>query len=43
MVGPRLDRYYDRDWRVGEERKSHLVVIGFAGLDKKAIWETVLG
>jgi cobalamin biosynthesis protein CobW len=43
MVGPRLDCYYDRDWRPGEERKSHLVVIGFAGLDKKAIWETVLG
>jgi cobalamin biosynthesis protein CobW len=43
MVGPRLDRYYDRDWRPGEERKSHLVVIGFAGLDKKSIWETVLG
>lgn len=43
MVGPRLERYFDRDWRPGEERKSHLVVIGFAGLDKKTIWETVLG
>ncbi|MDA0663913.1 MAG: cobalamin biosynthesis protein CobW [Proteobacteria bacterium] len=43
MVGPRLDRYFDREWRPDEERRSHIVVIGFAGLDKKAIWETVLG
>jgi cobalamin biosynthesis protein CobW len=43
MVGPRLDRYFDREWRADEERRSHIVVIGFAGLDKKAIWETVLG
>ena len=43
MVGPRLDRYFDREWRTDEERRSHIVVIGFAGLDKKAIWETVLG
>jgi cobalamin biosynthesis protein CobW len=43
MVGPRLDRYFDRDWQPGEARQSRLVVIGFAGLDRKAIWETVLG
>ena len=43
MVGPRLERYFDRDWRPGEDRKSQLVVIGFAGLDRRAIWETVLG
>lgn len=43
MVGPRLDRYFDREWKADEDRSSHIVVIGFAGLDKKAIWETVLG
>jgi len=43
MVGPRLDRYFDREWQPGEKRESRLVVIGFAGLNRKAIWETVLG
>ena len=43
MVGPRLDRYFDREWLPGEQRQSRLVIIGFAGLNRKAIWETVLG
>jgi cobalamin biosynthesis protein CobW len=36
-VGPRVERYFDRPWRVGEERLSRLVVIGFKGLDRAAI------
>ncbi len=40
-VGPRIERYYDRDWRAGEVRESRLVVIGRAPLDRAAI-ETAL-
>jgi cobalamin biosynthesis protein CobW len=36
-VGPRLQRYYDRDWHTGEARRSELVVIGLKGLDRAAI------
>ncbi len=36
-VGGRLNHYYDRDWRDGEARKSHLVVIGEKGLDEAAV------
>jgi len=36
-VGPRLERYFDRPWRGGEERLSRLVVIGLKGLDRTAI------
>lgn len=36
-VGPRLERYFDRPWRAGEERASRLVVIGQTGLDRAAI------
>jgi cobalamin biosynthesis protein CobW len=36
-VGPRFQRYFDRDWRPGEVRKSELVVIGLRGLDRAAI------
>ncbi len=41
-VGGRLDGYFDRDWNPGEARRSRLVVIGLAGLDRAAV-ETVLG
>ncbi|MFQ5763772.1 MAG: cobalamin biosynthesis protein CobW [Rhodospirillales bacterium] len=36
-VGPRVEHYYDRPWRAGEERRSALVVIGETGLDRAAI------
>ncbi len=36
-VGARVQRYYDRPWRTGEERASRLVVIGESGLDQAAI------
>ena len=36
-VGARVDGYYDRPWAPGEPRRSSLVVIGLAGLDRPAI------
>jgi cobalamin biosynthesis protein CobW len=36
-VGARIQRYYDRPWRDGEERLSRLVVIGEKGLDRLAV------
>ena len=36
-VGTRLERYYDRPWRAGEDPASRLVVIGLKGLDRAAI------
>ena len=41
-VGGRLDGYFDRDWHPEEARRSRLVVIGLAGLDRVAV-ESVLG
>lgn len=41
-VGPRLHRYFDRDWRSDETRQSQIVVIGFAGLDRPAIERAIL-
>jgi len=41
-VGSRLDSYFDRDWSPQEARRSRLVVIGLAGLDRAAV-EAVLG
>jgi len=38
-VGPRIERYFDRPWQEGEPRRSELVVIGLAGLDRDAILE----
>jgi cobalamin biosynthesis protein CobW len=42
-VGPRLQRYFDRDWRDDEDRQSRIVVIGFAGLDQPSIERAILG
>jgi cobalamin biosynthesis protein CobW len=42
-VGPRLERYFDRPWRGGEERLSRLVVIGLKGLDRAAIAAALAG
>jgi cobalamin biosynthesis protein CobW len=36
-VGPRFQRYFDRDWRDDEARRSELVVIGLKGLNRAAI------
>ncbi len=42
-VGTRLERYFDRPWKPGEERLSRLVVIGRKGLDRAAIEALVKG
>jgi len=36
-VGSRIQRYYDRPWAAGEERRTALVIIGEKGLDEGAI------
>ena len=36
-VGSRIERWFDRPWKAGEERLSRLVVIGEKGLDRSAI------
>ncbi len=36
-VGPRVESYYDRPWRIDEPRRSRLVAIGLAPLDRAAI------
>ena len=36
-VGPRLEAYYDKPWGMGDDRRSQLVVIGQAGLDREKI------
>jgi cobalamin biosynthesis protein CobW len=36
-VGGRVQHYFDRPWKDGETRGSHLVVIGQKGLDRDAI------
>ncbi|MGE5506250.1 MAG: cobalamin biosynthesis protein CobW [Actinomycetota bacterium] len=42
-VGTRIERWYDRPWKPGEERASRLVVIGQKGMDRAAIEALVLG
>jgi cobalamin biosynthesis protein CobW len=42
-VGGRLQHYYDRDWRPGEDRATRLVVIGETGLDEGAIRAALTG
>ncbi|MEQ8319159.1 MAG: cobalamin biosynthesis protein CobW [Rhodospirillales bacterium] len=42
-VGPRIERYFDRPWQASEARRSELVVIGLAGLDKGAIMQILKG
>ncbi|MCW1429694.1 cobalamin biosynthesis protein CobW [Novosphingobium sp. JCM 18896] len=36
-VGPRIQHFFDRAWKPGEDRKTGLVVIGQKGLDQAAI------
>ena len=42
-VGARIERWFDRPWRAGEERRGHLVVIGQTGLDRAAIEAMIRG
>jgi cobalamin biosynthesis protein CobW len=42
-VGTRIERWFDRPWKAGEERLSRLVVIGRKGLDRAAIETIILG
>lgn len=42
-VGTRIERYFDRPWKAGEDRASRLVVIGQKGLDRTAIEAMILG
>jgi cobalamin biosynthesis protein CobW len=42
-VGGRVQRYYDRPWRTGEDRRSELVVIGQRGLDRAAVAAALAG
>ncbi|MCU0837294.1 MAG: cobalamin biosynthesis protein CobW [Rhodospirillales bacterium] len=42
-VGPRVERYYDRPWRDGEERRSRLVVIAERGVDAAAVCAALRG
>lgn len=42
-VGARAETWYDRPWRPGEELLTRLVVIGFAGLDREAVAQTLGG
>lgn len=42
-VGPRIERYFDRPWGDSEARRSVLVVIGQAGLDRAAVTASLRG
>ena len=42
-VGDRVQHYYDRDWREGEDRRTRLVVIGHKGLDEGAVGRMLNG
>jgi cobalamin biosynthesis protein CobW len=42
-VGVRFQSYFDRNWRTSEKRRSELVVIGRAGVDRAAIAATIAG
>jgi cobalamin biosynthesis protein CobW len=42
-VGPRVNHWFDRPWRDGENRRSSLVVIGLKGLDRTRIEQELNG
>lgn len=42
-VGPRVNAWFDRPWKAGEARKTGLVVIGEAPLDRAAITAQLMG
>ncbi len=41
-VGPRIDSYYDRLWKEGEQPATNLVVIGKAGMDLDQIKTSIM-
>jgi cobalamin biosynthesis protein CobW len=42
-VGPRVDSYFDRPLREGEQDKGHLVIIGLKGLDRQRVADRLGG
>ncbi len=42
-VGPRMNNYFDRPWKNGENRATRLVVIGVKGMDRQAIAAALQG
>lgn len=42
-VGARIERWFDRPWKAGEDKLSRLVVIGQKGLDRAAIEAIIAG
>ena len=42
-VGPRVNHYFDRAWKPGEERRGRLVVIGEKGIRREAIEAALAG
>lgn len=42
-VGARIERWFDRPWKTGEDKLSRLVVIGQKGLDRAAIEAIIAG
>ena len=40
-VGQRIETYFDRPWRPGEDRSTKLVVIGLHDIDQTAIGEAI--
>ncbi len=42
-VGPRMNSYFDRPWKSGEDRATRLVVIGVKGMDRQAITAALQG
>ncbi|MCP5366266.1 MAG: cobalamin biosynthesis protein CobW [Hyphomicrobiales bacterium] len=42
-VGPRVERYFDRPWKAGEDRTGRLVVIAETGIDRAAVTAALTG
>jgi cobalamin biosynthesis protein CobW len=42
-AGPRVERYFDRPWSAGEDRRSRLVVIGLKGMGRARIERLLTG
>ncbi len=42
-VGPRMNSYFDRPWKSGEQRATRLVVIGVKGIDQQAVTAALHG
>lgn len=42
-VGPRIQHFFDRPWRAGEQRVTQLVVIGQKGIDRAAVEQALAG